>query len=141
MPPGRPPFEITKEVIEIAESYASRGLNREQIADALGISYQTLNEKTKENSDFSDAIKRGKAKGIAHVANNLLKNVDNGNVTAQIFFLKCHAKWKETSIVEHTGEDGKPIKLEQTQISAQDRLKQAIDKALPIQESKEDVSS
>lgn len=109
---GRPPFEITDEILNKAESYAARGLNQQQIADALGIGISTLMDKKKEYEDFSEAIKRGKAKGIAHVANNLLKNVDNGNVTAQIFYLKCQAQWKETDVLEHTGKDGSPIQME-----------------------------
>lgn len=42
---------------------------------------------------------------------------------------------------EHTGKNGAAIQVEQTQISAQERLKQALDKALPPKESKEDVST
>ncbi len=109
---GRPPFEITKKVLETVESYASRGLNQQQIADALGISYGCLAEKKNEYDDFNEAIKRGKAKGIAHVANNLLKNVENGNVTAQIFYLKTQAKWKETDALELTGKDGESIAVD-----------------------------
>src|SRR5688572_17535571 len=103
---GRPPFEITKEILEKVESYAARGLNQKQIADALGIHIATLCDKKNMFVEFSEAIKRGKGKGIALVADNLLKNVQNGNVTAQIFYLKTQAGWKETDVLEHTGKDG-----------------------------------
>ncbi len=92
---GRPAWIPTPEIMEQVESYASAGLTKQQIADCLGISYETLNEKTKEYTEFSESIKRGQAKGIAMVANELVKNVKIGNVTAQIFFLKCRAGWKE----------------------------------------------
>jgi DNA-binding XRE family transcriptional regulator len=99
-PVGRPAWTPTKKEIDDAEAYASRGLTKEQIAECLGIHYDTLNEKSKLYPEFSDAIKRGKAKGIAHVASNLMKNIENGSVPAQIFWLKVNAKWKETEVVE-----------------------------------------
>ena len=37
---------------------------------------------------MSDAIKRGEAKGLAKVTNSLFKSANEGNVTAQIFYLK-----------------------------------------------------
>lgn len=92
---ARPEWIPTPERIEQVESYASLGLTKLQIADCLGISYDTLNEKCKEYSEFSEALKRGESKGIAMVANELVKNAKVGNVTAQIFFLKCRAGWKE----------------------------------------------
>lgn len=126
---GRPPFEITQEVLDKAEAYASRGLTLQNISDCLGISYQTLNEKSKEYADFSDAIKRGKATGLAHVADKLLKNVDVGNVTAQIFFLKCNG-WKETSVVETTGRDGAPVEVDIKHTNANDLMQDRINKLM-----------
>ena len=95
---GRPAFAVTPEIIAKVESLAARGMTSEQIADCLGISYQTLNEKSKIYAEFSDAIKQGKAKGIANVTAALLKNVGTGNVAAQIFYLKCQAKWRELEL-------------------------------------------
>lgn len=109
---GRPKWIPTQEDFDNIESLASSGLTKQQIADALGICYDTLNEKSKEYSQFSGALKRGEAKGIANVAQNLIKNVENGNVTAQIFYLKCKAGWKETSVNEITGKDGGPVEVE-----------------------------
>lgn len=105
MPRGRPEWIPTEESIEQVESYAALGLTKEQIAHCLGISYQTLNEKTKEYSDFSDAIKRGSSKGIAMVANELTKNVKLGNVTAQIFYLKARANWSDKGDEKPLGEN------------------------------------
>lgn len=98
---GRPPFEITSEVIEKVEQLASQGLTKDQISDCLGISYDTLNDRTKDNANFFDALKRGKAKGIEMVTNALLDNVKDKNVTAQIFYLKTQAKWREQDAQDH----------------------------------------
>ena len=104
---------ITKPKIQIdlkqVESLAANGLTQEQIASALGISERTLRSRKGEIADFADAIKRGKAKGIALVTNKLMESIKGGNMTGMIFFLKTQAGWKETNVQEHTGADGKPI--------------------------------
>lgn len=90
------------------ELFASRGLTREQIADALGISYSTLNRRSKDLEDLEAAIKRGEAKGIAKVANALFDKAVKGNTAAQIFFLKARAGWKETNRNEIVMDDEQP---------------------------------
>ena len=104
---------ITKPKIQIdlkqVESLAANGLTQEQIAAALGISESTLHKRKQENTEFTAAIKRGKAKGIALVTNKLMESIKGGNMTAMIFFLKTQAGWKETNVQEHTGANGQPI--------------------------------
>lgn len=99
---GQPKWIPDAEILKKVEALAGQGLTKENIANCLGISYQTLNERSKEYADFSDALKRGKAKGLAEVTDALLKNVKLGNVTAQIFYLKCQGKWKEEREEEKT---------------------------------------
>lgn len=93
-------IEITPEMIKNAERLAARGLNVEQIAYSIGLGKTTLYERLKENKELSEAIKRGNARGIATIANCLYENAKGGNTTAQIFYLKCRAKWKEEENVE-----------------------------------------
>ena len=99
---GRPAFRVTKEVTEKAEELASMGLTLEQIASCMGICYQTLNEKKKEFSEFSDALSRGRALGLARVSNALYQTAISGNVRAMIFFLKTRGggEWQESSSVK-----------------------------------------
>lgn len=111
---GKPRWLITPERIADVEKYAALGLTKEQIAYNMGITYKTLNEKSKEDSEFCDAIKRGQAKGIQIVANALFNNAINGNTVAQIFFLKARAKWCEQDV----------INIEDAQKRIQDRLQQ-----------------
>ena len=98
---------ITKPKIHIdlkqVESLAANGLTDEQIASALGISRTTLASRKRENEQFVQAIKKGKAKGVAVVTNKLMESIKGGNMTGMIFFLKTQAGWKETSVQEHTG--------------------------------------
>ncbi len=89
----------TKPRIEIdldrVTELASRGLSHEQIAAALGISRTTLQARKRESEQFAQAIEKGQAQGIEQVSNALFQNAMGGNVTAQIFFLKARAKWRD----------------------------------------------
>ena len=83
--------------LEQVENLASRGLGTTQIARALGVSWDTIDRNRKRSAEFEDALKRGKAKGLAQVTNSLFTSATDGNVTAQIFYLKNQdAKtWKD----------------------------------------------
>ena len=115
---------ITKPKIQIdlkqVESLAANGLTDEQIASALGISRTTLANRKRENEQFVQAIKRGKAKGIALVTNKLMESIKGGNMTGMIFFLKTQAGWKETNVQEHTGANGGVIQVNTTAMSAEE---------------------
>ena len=81
---------------EVVEKLAARGLTREQVALSLGISSRTLERRKKTDPNIEEAYMRGKAKGVATISNALFDKAKDGNVTAQIFFLKCNG-WKENS--------------------------------------------
>lgn len=100
----------TKPKIEIdlakVEALASKLLSKEQIAISLGISERTLYTNQKESAEFAEAIKRGREKGVAAVANKLVESAMDGNTTAQIFVLKTHGgpDWKDRQDVNLSGE-------------------------------------
>ena len=105
----------TKPKIEIdlakVEALASRLLTKEQIAISLGISVDTLYSRQRENQDFQDAIKRGREKGVATIANKLVESAIDGNTTAQIFILKTHGgqEWKDKQDVNLSSDQ--PIQI------------------------------
>ena len=84
-------------MIAEAERLAARGLTKEQIAYCLGFSADTLSRREKDFAAFAEAIKKGKAKGIADVANALYESAMGGSIPGQIFFLKNRdpANWKD----------------------------------------------
>jgi transcriptional regulator with XRE-family HTH domain len=102
---GRPKFVVTKEMCDKAEAFAAQGLTQEQIAMALGIGLSTLYEKQNEFTEFAEAIKRGKGKGIQTITNRLYEKALEGDNTAMIFYLKNRAGWQDKiekeTIVEH----------------------------------------
>jgi hypothetical protein len=60
----------------LAEGYARRGLNDEQIAKNLGVSLATYYEYQKKYPEFLEAIKKGKAPVDMIAENNFLKRVN-----------------------------------------------------------------
>ena len=106
---GRPPIEITDGLCRKAESLAAQGLTMEQIALVLGMGERTIYEKMAKFPQFSQAIKRGQAKGVAAITNKLFKKAKDGDNTSMIFYLKNRAGWKDKTETEHTGPGGGPI--------------------------------
>ena len=104
-PVGRPRFQITPEVLGRTERLMAQGLTKEQCSAALGIHIATFMVYQAENSEFSEAIKRGQASGIDQVTNALFENatVERDN-TAIIFFLKNRAGWVDKKEVATTVE-------------------------------------
>ena len=92
---GRPLIKIDKDMCEKAESLSAQGLTSEQIAHVLGMGESTLYEKQVKYPEFSDAIKSGRAKGIATITNALFVSGKSGNLGAQIFYLKNRAGWAD----------------------------------------------
>lgn len=89
---GRPKWKPDlKKVAELA----SKGLTNDQLSTALNIGTTTFYENQSDFTEFADTIKRGRANGIATISNALFEKAKEGNVVAQIFFLKCKAGWRE----------------------------------------------
>lgn len=85
-----------------AEALAARGLTLEQIAVSLGIGVRTLSRHKRQEADLAEAIKRGREKGIATVANKLFESAMDGNTAAMIFFLKARGGWSEKIDISST---------------------------------------
>ena len=96
---ARPKIEITEQIIKQAESLSAQGLTMSQIANET-----TLYEKQAEYPKFSEAIKRGRDKGVATITNALFTKAKAGDNTAMIFYLKNRAGWKDRVETEHTGD-------------------------------------
>jgi len=93
---GRKPMELN---IPKIEELASRGLTQQQIIDYFGYNRSSFYKYKATNKDLADAVKRGLAKGVNEVTNLLFENARKGNVTAQLFFLKCRSGWTEGNTI------------------------------------------
>ena len=101
--PGRPPFKVDKAMLKKVRALAARGLTQKQIGDAIGISHQTMAKYKNKNIEFTEAIKEGQAQGLAEISNALFQTAKDGNVAAQIFYMKNRGGWTDKQEVEHSG--------------------------------------
>lgn len=90
-------WEEVKEKLILVEGWARDGLTNEQIAENLGINQDTFYNYKKKYPEFSETLKKGKEIIDYQVENALLKSALEGNVTAQIYWLKNRKpnKWKD----------------------------------------------
>jgi hypothetical protein len=103
---GRPTFEPTETQRALVSELPACGVRQEIIAKRIGIDPKTLRK------GFRKELREGKADASAIVAESLFRKATGDGksaVVAAIFWLKTQAGWKETSALEHTGKDGKPL--------------------------------
>lgn len=83
---------MTRTKLEIDFSEVERlsgiGLSNKEVANALGIAEATLYRRKQDNESFERALKKGRARASADVANALYENAMKGNITAQIWYEK-----------------------------------------------------
>lgn len=99
---------LEKDKLILLEGWARDGLTYEQIANNMGIDVTTLREWRKKEPTISTILKKGREVVDFEVENALLKNAMEGNVTAQIFWLKNRKKLQWREKVE-TNDDEKEI--------------------------------
>ena len=80
------------------EAMAAYGIPEPDISRVVGIDPKTLRK------HYRDELDLGTTKANAQVAGFLFNSAKNGNVTAQIFWLKTRARWHETPVeLRHSG--------------------------------------
>jgi hypothetical protein len=110
---GRPLKVLTDDQKRELETLAAV-LSTDQIADYFGIGRTTFYAIMEREPDISERYKKGRAKAVGNIASNLINKAQNGDLGAQVFYLKTQAGWKDTTAVEHTSPDGSmtPTKIE-----------------------------
>ena len=119
MAKGKYEYWRTTDGLILLKGWARDGLKDEQIAHNCGITVKTLYEWKNRYSDICDALKKGKEIVDYEVENALLKRAKQGDVTAQIFWLKNRRPEKWRDKVQFTDE---------TSLKKLDSLIEAIDK-------------
>lgn len=120
---GRPKFEVTPEVIENCEKWASQGLTMEQIAQSLGIHQRVLYKKKADETELDEAIQRGRAKGIQAVTSALFQKAMAGDNTAMIFYLKNRDPKRWADVYNHKNTNSGVTSIEIVQFSETDEGK------------------
>ncbi len=106
---GRPRFVFTKRQIKEIERLASV-LTKAQMADYYGIQEKTFRAAEERQIEVFTAYKKGRAKTVLAVANNLVNQANDGNMTAAIFYLKTQAGWKEET-GQNNNESAQPLNI------------------------------
>ena len=92
-------FEPTEQQRHLVVMMSANGVKHPDQARALNCGEKTLLKYFREELTF------GKMKATAHVSGALYKNAIEGNVSAQIFWLKAQGGWREAI----TGANGKDL--------------------------------
>mgnify|MGYP003634947970 FL=1 len=98
---GRKPFNID---VERVEHLASQGLGVMDICRSLGVGWDTFNKyREKKNSGISEALDKGKSKGLAFVTSKLMETIEDKNFNAISFYLRNRAPddWNDKQVVDH----------------------------------------
>ena len=82
-------FVATDALREKARYLAGLGVPQDDIAKIIGCAAKTLRR------HFRDELDRGVAEANATISGSLFGAAKGGNVTAQIFWLKTRARWRE----------------------------------------------
>ena len=73
------PFDVTDKVLEEAEECGALGMSIDQTAWALGCNPSTLYKYKAKVGALTEAISRGRARGIRNGATSLKEQIDSGN--------------------------------------------------------------
>jgi len=109
--PGQPPFSPTEEQRRTVEMMSAMGITQEDICEVIrGRSGKPIDLKTLRKH-FHEELATAAMKANVKVANSLFRTATDPKggmkaVTAQIFWLKTRARWKETSQLDMTSTDG-----------------------------------
>ena len=96
----RKPFVVNETVREKVRHLAGVGVRQDDIARIIGCAPKTLRKRCREDLD------RGVAEANAVVSGSLFAAAKGGNVTAQIFWLKTRAQWRENAARTDAASDG-----------------------------------
>ena len=97
---------ISDQQINEIETMSGYGLSRDQILRVLGISEMTYYRRAAEDPRITDAMERGRAKAETVISQKAYQMARDGHADMIKFWLKCRARWKETTEhkVEISGE-------------------------------------
>ena len=106
---ARPRFKATPEQRKWVEAMSGYGIPEAEIARMLGengIDLKTLHRQ------FRRELDTGGTKANVNVAQSLYRTATSGkHPGASMFWLKCRAGWRETSILRHTGPQGGAVEI------------------------------
>ena len=121
------------------EAMAAYGIPEIDISRVIDVDPKTLRK------HYRDELDLGTTKANAQIAGFLFNSAKNGNVTAQIFWLKTRAQWRETPVeLKHSGSiarkdladysDGELLAIISAGVSASPQARPGESKNAPLKE-------
>ena len=106
--PGRKAFKPTEEQLAQLESLAAQGLTIEQMMRVVGIGVSTYYDHKDKIPAISEAIERGRAKGVATITNALFNKARAGDVQAIRYWLnnRDSEQWADRREIDLSGSVG-----------------------------------
>lgn len=125
---GRRPWLPTEQNVKDVKNLAARGLTYQQIADALGISMDTLIHRRKEIRVFAEAFQKGRAEGIAVAASVVFDTITKSKqeslkLGAAQFYLARRGDWREQfEAAMDVTVNGQPISLDEAARAREEQM-------------------
>jgi len=114
--------EIILDDIQIAQLEAlANYLPMKQVAGYFNISVDDFRVLQKKDNRVLRAFKKGKIRGVVKVVKRLWQQIEAGNITAIIFFLKTRGGWSEQPFKEDRDSlyESKPLEVKFKNIKTQ----------------------
>lgn len=95
-------YWLTDDGLLLLSAWARDGLTDEQLANNMGVSVSTFYNYKRDHVTILEALKKGKEVVDIQVENALFKKAINGDITAQIFWLKNRKpkQWRDKQDVD-----------------------------------------
>lgn len=106
-PRGRPAVKRSEDLAKRIRAYIGMGVTASGVARMAGMSEDTLRKLYREE------LESGVEEANLQVAGMLFEQCKAGNVTAQIFWLKTRARWKESAMLEVQTRELPPVSVDE----------------------------
>lgn len=93
------------------ERMAAMGMTMRQIADFYCVPASYLQKRRKMSEKLDRALASGKARGVDRVTTKLMELIDEGNLIATLFYLKCQAGWREADKLPKEKEEKDQVQI------------------------------
>ncbi len=102
---GKHPIGLDEDQIKQVEQMAPN-MTIDQISEYFSINERTFRRIKIRQEEVQAAYKKGRLKGLNRATQLLWDKMENGDITALIFYLKTQWQWREKQDVNISSEDG-----------------------------------